>query len=84
MDWPAIRELIAYVFGNALGMAATAAFVGGVWELVTGLHHRSTPWPSRSASSGCSVVAQSRTGGCRGQEGVRRPCGGAGESGVLR
>lgn len=36
MDWPTIRELIAYVFGNALGMAATVAFGLNVWELVTG------------------------------------------------
>lgn len=36
MDWPMIRELIAYVFGNALGMAATVAFGLSVWELVTG------------------------------------------------
>lgn len=36
MDWPTIRELIAYVFGTALGMGATAAFGLGVWELVTG------------------------------------------------
>lgn len=36
MDWPTIRELLAYVFGNALGLAAATAFVLGVWQLVTG------------------------------------------------
>lgn len=36
MNWPTVREFIAYCFGNVLGLAAAAGAVGSAWELATG------------------------------------------------
>lgn len=36
MNWPTVREFVAYCFGNVLGLAAAAGAVGSAWELMTG------------------------------------------------
>lgn len=36
MNWPTIREFVAYCFGTVLGLAAAAGAIGSAWELLTG------------------------------------------------